>query len=281
MTADMASPSKDDASPHTQPKLRPKSTFRDRFWSASSANDFGENQPTPKTGEARDAPAAPKHAAYVPRHAAADFSRTTLGQDHTRRHSASWGGSKSTERAPTPANLISKSLAARDEPQQENYTHRAPSVGEQENPFADDNEADADRVSEMESLRHQRRSAPPAMDRNSVAESTAGAEEWPPSDYERFLASARADEKTKHAQAVRRSWRNSDIARRDSAYCSGKKGGAGSSGEESNAVSGGRRDAAAQWSVEAKRQSRVAQRIVEYIKPPREGLTRTGSFREL
>ncbi|KAF9880223.1 hypothetical protein CkaCkLH20_02177 [Colletotrichum karsti] len=68
------------STPSAQPKVRTKPSFGKRFWSKSGANDFGDDDT--KT----DAPvAAPVvRPIYVPKHAAADFSRTTHPARHQR-----------------------------------------------------------------------------------------------------------------------------------------------------------------------------------------------------
>ncbi|OHE90805.1 hypothetical protein CORC01_13911 [Colletotrichum orchidophilum] len=73
----------------TQLKLRSKPSFGKRFWSRSGANDFGEaNVTNTKT----PAPASAPRTVYVPKHAAADFSRTTSAYtSRHNRHSFSFG----------------------------------------------------------------------------------------------------------------------------------------------------------------------------------------------
>ncbi|KAK2016032.1 hypothetical protein LZ32DRAFT_553711 [Colletotrichum eremochloae] len=58
----------------TQPKLQSKRSFGKRFWSRPGANDFGEDDAHVANTEAPPVP----RTVYVPKHAAADFSRTTI-----------------------------------------------------------------------------------------------------------------------------------------------------------------------------------------------------------
>ncbi|KAK1522602.1 uncharacterized protein CCOS01_10314 [Colletotrichum costaricense] len=73
----------------TQLKSRSKASFGKRFWSRSGANDFGEDN---VTSTETPATASAPRTAYVPKHAAADFSRTTFtNTSRHNRHSFSFG----------------------------------------------------------------------------------------------------------------------------------------------------------------------------------------------
>ncbi|GKT59823.1 hypothetical protein ColTof4_11041 [Colletotrichum tofieldiae] len=77
-------PLQQPASPSTaQPKLRSKPSFGKRFWSRPGANDFGEDDDHVAKTEAPAHSSAPR-TVYVPKHAAADFSRTTQAPRHNR-----------------------------------------------------------------------------------------------------------------------------------------------------------------------------------------------------
>jgi hypothetical protein len=74
-------------------KLRSRSSFRQRFWTRSGANDFGDDI------DADDgAPSSTKPQAYVPKHAASDFSRVGAkpSRPSNHRHSYSWGNDEAT-----------------------------------------------------------------------------------------------------------------------------------------------------------------------------------------
>lgn len=229
--------------------LRHKPSFRDRFWSASSSNDFGDStksSSSPPTAASASAP-PPKRAPYVPRHAASDFARTTNSRPLHHRQSASWDGGN-------------------------NYTLRPPPPPiDEENPFADSHETST--LYETSNPPPQRLSSPPAptQGRDSIIE----ADERLSSDYEQFLANAAAEERAQRVQAARRSWRNGgEGSRHDSAYYSagGRRGGSARTSEDGSGASLGQHipRTTPEAIMEAKRQSRTAQKIVEYIKPPRE-----------
>ncbi|KAK1981371.1 hypothetical protein LZ30DRAFT_592854 [Colletotrichum cereale] len=65
------------ASSTTQSKLQSKRSFGKRFWSRPGANDLGEDDKHVAKTEAPAVPPVPR-TVYVPKHAAADFSRTTI-----------------------------------------------------------------------------------------------------------------------------------------------------------------------------------------------------------
>jgi hypothetical protein len=230
--------------------LRHKPSFRDRFWSTSSSNDFGDSSRStnshPTAAATAAATAAPsKRAPYVPRHAASDFARTTNLNTRPLNHrqSSSWDGGN-------------------------NYTLRPPPPIEEENPFADSNDAT---TLHDDLPASQRLSSPPAPGRDSITE----ADERSSADYEQFLANAAAEERAQRVQAARRSWRNGgEGSRHDSAYYSaaGWRGGSARTSEDGSGGSLGRQNprASPEAMMEAKRQSRAAQMIVDYIKPPRE-----------
>ncbi|KAH6689697.1 hypothetical protein F5X68DRAFT_189441 [Plectosphaerella plurivora] len=229
--------------------LRHKPSFRDRFWSASSSNDFGDSAKSSGSSPIpASASAPPKRAPYVPRHAASDFARTTNSRPLQHRQSSSWDGGN-------------------------NYTLRPPPPPiDEESPFADSHETST--LYDTSSPPPQRLSSPPAplQGRDSITE----ADERLSSDYEHFLANAAAEERAQRAQAARRSWRNGgEGSRHDSAYYSagGRRGGSARTSEDGSGASLGHIPRTSPEAImEAKRQSRAAQKIVEYIKPPREDM---------
>ncbi|OHW95929.1 hypothetical protein CSPAE12_05505 [Colletotrichum incanum] len=83
-------PPQQPVSPSTaQPKLRSKPSFGKRFWSRPGANNFNEDDDHVAKTETPAQSSAPR-TVYVPKHAAADFSRTTNTPRHNR-HSFALG----------------------------------------------------------------------------------------------------------------------------------------------------------------------------------------------
>ncbi|KAJ0167145.1 hypothetical protein CTA2_4191 [Colletotrichum tanaceti] len=66
-----------------EPKLRSKPSYGKRFWSRAGANDFGQDDDCVAKTNTPAQSSVPR-AAYVPKHAAADFSRTTNTARHDR-----------------------------------------------------------------------------------------------------------------------------------------------------------------------------------------------------
>ncbi|OBR13010.1 hypothetical protein CH63R_05306 [Colletotrichum higginsianum IMI 349063] len=66
-----------------EPRLRSKPSYGKRFWSRAGANDFGQDDDCVAKTNTPAQSSAPR-AAYVPKHAAADFSRTTNAARHNR-----------------------------------------------------------------------------------------------------------------------------------------------------------------------------------------------------
>ncbi|KAM0326552.1 hypothetical protein ACHAQA_006421 [Verticillium albo-atrum] len=290
-------------------KLRSKPSFRDRFWATSSSNDFGsdsdkQDAPTPST----------PRTAYVPRHAASDFSETAGGRRHRRAVSHD-SAVRSTPRTVMPAlpeqiddekmqqqqrqlhrQQQTRSFDARGRVSGSQYEHMAhrgasfharasagafayaspqsqyqtqiqpPPVHHQQRPsWQDGLREEAEEVHSEKPLvdlnekKPHRRPAPPPP---------VVVEEGPFSDYDRFLASAHAEEMAIRVDAVRRSWRE---GKRDSACYSGKRGSARTSedgsgtGDEIAILSPG-----PVAGPGLRRQNSVAQKIAEYIRPPRE-----------
>ncbi|KAK1624524.1 hypothetical protein BDP81DRAFT_437731 [Colletotrichum phormii] len=109
----------------TQLKSRSKPSFGKRFWSRSGANDFGDdnvtNTETPATASA-------PRTAYVPKHAAADFSRTTYtNTSRHSRHSFSFG-SDPGDGAQALATITAAAAARVNEPEQPLVRQRTPSA---------------------------------------------------------------------------------------------------------------------------------------------------------
>lgn len=108
----------------TQLKSRSKPSFGKRFWSRSGANDFGEdnvtNSETPATASA-------PRTAYVPKHAAADFSRTTYtNTSRHNRHSFSFGSDP--DNGAQALATITAAASRVNEPEQPLQRQRTPSA---------------------------------------------------------------------------------------------------------------------------------------------------------
>lgn len=222
-------PSTDDAMAAAA-TLRHKPSFRDRFWSASSSNDFGDrtDSASPRQGTAQ-APTTttPSRAPYVPRHAAADFARTTNTKPVHHRPSASWDSSS-------------------------NYTHRPPPPPiDEENPFTDSHETDT----------LYEDTYPPAPQHRSSSDyeqflAHAAAEER----AQRVQAARRS---WRHGGEGSR--RDSAYY-----SAGGRRGGSARTSEDGSRGSMQRASPEALAEARSKRHSRAAQMVAEYIKPPRE-----------
>ncbi|GKT51960.1 uncharacterized protein ColSpa_12141 [Colletotrichum spaethianum] len=117
------------ASPSTaQARVRSKPSFGKRFWSRPGANDFGEDDDHVITAEAPARSSAPR-TVYVPKHAAADFSRTTHN-----RHSFILGNG--LENALRP--LGTTTAAAQGDESEPHQRQRTPSAEKAEKRFPRD-----------------------------------------------------------------------------------------------------------------------------------------------
>ncbi|EGY17092.1 uncharacterized protein VDAG_08256 [Verticillium dahliae VdLs.17] len=244
-------------------KLRSKPSFRNRFWAASSSNDFGND--IDNKGNVAAAKSTTPRTAYVPRHAASDFSETTAAN---RRHHRAVSHDSATDDERNRQQQDVKCIDARRRShgsQYEAMAHRGASFHarvaagrkrENENPFL---------VASEKALAG---AASQPFNATKEGEDTF-------TDYDRFVARAHAEEMAMRVNAVRRKRRES---KRDSACYSGKRDSPRTSDEESGSSSID--DAIVVKSPGIvhpiagpglRRQSSiVAQRISQYIRPPRE-----------
>ncbi|KAH6676194.1 hypothetical protein EV126DRAFT_366817 [Verticillium dahliae] len=252
-------------------KLRSKPSFRNRFWAASSSNDFGND--IDNKGNVAAAKSTTPRTAYVPRHAASDFSETTAANRRHHRavsHDSAVGSTANvTDDERNRQQQDVKCIDARRRShgsQYEAMAHRGASFHarvaadafkrENENPFL---------VASEKALAG---AASQPFNATKEGEDTF-------TDYDRFVARAHAEEMAMRVNAVRRKRRES---KRDSACYSGKRDSPRTSDEESGSSSID--DAIVVKSPGIvhpiagpglRRQSSiVAQRISQYIRPPRE-----------
>ncbi|KAG7142319.1 hypothetical protein HYQ45_001391 [Verticillium longisporum] len=290
-------------------KLRSKPSFRNRFWAASSSNDFGNDNDNKENVAA--AKSTTPRTAYVPRHAASDFSETTAANRRHRRavsHDSAVGSTAQVsmpilvEHTPMPA-LTERTDDERNRQQQdvkcidarrrshgsqyEAMAHRGASFHAR---AAADTFVYARHQNQPDKQHHQhkhslekRENGNPFLDASEKA--LAGPASQPCNaikegedtftDYDRFVARAHAEEMAMRVNAVRRNWRES---KRDSACYSGKRDSARTSDEESG--SSLTDDAVVVKSPGIvhpipgpglrRQSSTVAQRISQYIRPLRE-----------
>ncbi|CRK40232.1 hypothetical protein BN1723_005185, partial [Verticillium longisporum] len=290
-------------------KLRSKPSFRNRFWAASSSNDFGND--IDNKGNVAAAKSTTPRTAYVPRHAASDFSETTAANRRHHRavsHDSAVGSTANVsmpvliEHRPMPA-LTERTDDERNRQQQdvkcidarrrshgsqyEAMAHRGASfharVAADAFVYAShQNQPDKQHHQHQHSLEKRENENPFLV---ASEKALAGAASQPFNatkegedtftDYDRFVARAHAEEMAMRVNAVRRNWRES---KRDSACYSGKRDSPRTSDDESGSSSID--DAIVVKSPGIvhpiagpglRRQSSiVAQRISQYIRPPRE-----------